>query len=119
LPASYHNNEINDSKKLSIKKRDALFDIIKKVAIDYAIIFIEPTEVDKLNPKAASILGMKKATTQLKVKPDIALIDAEKLELKIATKSIIKGDQKSISIAAASILAKVSRDRYMINIDKK
>ncbi|GHU31714.1 hypothetical protein FACS1894166_03660 [Bacilli bacterium] len=75
-------------------------------------------DVDKLNPKAASILGMKKVIQDLEVKPDMALIDAEKVETKTDTKSMIKGDEKSISIAAASIIAKVSRDQYMSQQDK-
>jgi ribonuclease HII len=75
--------------------------------------------VDKLNPKQASIYAMQQAVKQLKIKPDILLIDAEKLNTNIESKSIIKGDQRSLAIAAASILAKVTRDRYMIQIDNK
>ncbi|MDR0739391.1 MAG: ribonuclease HII [Mycoplasmataceae bacterium] len=119
LPERYHNDEINDSKKVSIKKRELLYDVIVKVALDYAIIFIDPIEVDRLNPKAASIKGMKMALDELKVKPQIALIDSEIIESKVETKSIVKGDEKSISIAAASILAKVSRDRYMEKISEQ
>ncbi|MDR1234990.1 MAG: ribonuclease HII [Mycoplasmataceae bacterium] len=119
LPTNYHNDEINDSKQLSIQKREQLYDEIIKNALDYSIIFIEPNEVDKLNPKMASITGMKRAIDDLRIKPDVALIDAEVIESKIETKSIIKGDEKSISIAAASILAKVSRDRYMKKMDKQ
>lgn len=120
LPARYRNDKINDSKTLSIKKREELFDVITKDALDYQIIFIDPIEVDKLNPKAASIEGMKRALEQLKIKPDIALIDYEKIVgYDKEFESITKGDAKSISIAAASIVAKVARDRYMIQIDSK
>jgi ribonuclease HII len=119
LPLNYHNDEINDSKQLSIKQRDKLYDEICESAIDYSIVFMEPTQVDSLNPKQASIDGMKQALEELKVnKPSIALIDYEKVKSDTETKSIVKGDEKSISIAAASILAKVSRDRYMQKIDK-
>jgi ribonuclease HII len=119
LPNSYRNNEIIDSKQLSKQKRNKLFTEIKKNAIDYSVIFITSEEVDKMNPKGASIYGMKKAIDELKTRPDVCLIDAEKLNTSYETKSIIKGDEKSISIAAASILAKVSRDRYMEAIDKQ
>ncbi|MDR2369644.1 MAG: ribonuclease HII [Mycoplasmataceae bacterium] len=119
LPLNYHNNEINDSKQLSINQREKLFEEIRQVAVDYAVVFIDPVQVDELNPKQASIDGMKKALEELKIKkPSVVLIDAEKIEMKTANQSIIKGDEKSISIAAASILAKVSRDRYMIKMNK-
>lgn len=120
LPPRYRNNQINDSKTLPIKKREELFDIIVKDAIDYQIIFIDPIEVDKLNPKSASIEGMQRALAGLKIKPDIALVDYEKInDPKQKVESITKGDAKSISIAAASIIAKVARDRYMIQINDK
>jgi ribonuclease HII len=118
LPKNYKNDVIRDSKKLSIKQRDELFDEIKKIALAYEIIFIEPDEVDKLNPKQASIKGMELAVKQLSIKPQHLLIDAEEINCNIPQTSIIGGDDKSISIAAASILAKVSRDRYMINISQ-
>jgi ribonuclease HII len=96
-----------------------MFDEIVKIAEDYSIIFIEASSVDELNPKQASINGMRQALEELKVKkPSMALVDAEKIESKTESKAIIKGDEKSISIAAASILAKVSRDRYMTKISK-
>jgi ribonuclease HII len=117
LPSNYRNDEINDSKLLPAKKREQLFEIIRKVALSYAIVFIAPKEVDDLNPKQAAILGMKKAIAKLSIRPDLVLIDAERINIRIKSKSIIKGDQKALSIAAASILAKVARDRYMTNID--
>jgi ribonuclease HII len=119
LPSKYINDEIKDSKQLSGKKREILFDVIIKNAIDYQITFIDPSEVDRLNPKQATIQGMQKGVAELKIKPDILLVDSEKLNTGIESRSIVKGDQKSISIAAASILAKVSRDRYMIKLSEQ
>jgi ribonuclease HII len=119
LPNDYRNDKINDSKLLTAKKREQLFEEIRKIAISYAIVFVSPKEVDDLNPKQAAIIGMKRAIQRLNTKPDLVLIDAERINLRIKTKSIIKGDQKSLSIAAASILAKVARDRYMTNIHEQ
>lgn len=120
LPQDYKNDEINDSKKLSAKKRERLFDEIIKSAVAYNIKFISAVDVDKFNPKQASINGMYDVFNNIKPIPDVVLIDAEKLpNIKVKTESIIKGDAKSISIAAASILAKVARDRYMTSIAYK
>lgn len=120
LPKGYKNDEINDSKKLSMKKREWLFDEIIKSAIAYDILFISAQDVDKLNPKQASINGMYEIFSSIKPTAQVVLIDAEKApKIKAKTESIIKGDAKSISIAAASILAKVARDRYMIEIANK
>lgn len=120
FPKWYTNNELKDSKKLSIKKRKDLFECIKKDALGYHIVFIDASEVDKLNPKQASIKGMKMVFDQILPKPDFALIDGETINtLENKSLSIIEGDNKSISIAAASILAKVTRDNYMVSIDKK
>jgi ribonuclease HII len=117
---NYRNDEIKDSKQLSISQRNKLYDEIRKHAIDYSVIFIDPVQVDELNVKVASINAMKQALEELAIeKPCVALIDAEKIDTKIETKSIIKGDEKSISIASASILAKVCRDRYMNKISEK
>lgn len=120
LPKCYKNDEINDSKKLSMKKRERLFDEIIKSAIAYDILFISAQDVDKLNPKQASINGMYEVFSSIKPTAQVVLIDAEKVpKIKVKTESIIMGDAKSISIAAASILAKVARDRYMIEIANK
>lgn len=117
LPKNYHNDAIRDSKKLSIKKREELFEIIKKDALSYHIVFIAPAEVDKLNPKQASIFGMERIIKEISPSPQAILIDAEKINTKIPNESIIKGDDRSISIAAASILAKVTRDKYMESME--
>ena len=111
---------INDSKKLSEKKRDELYKIIVKEAIAYKVVFIGVEDIDELNIYNATKKGMLEAIEGLKVEPDYVLIDAMPLgELKQSNKSIIHGDALSASIAAASILAKVSRDQYMKKMDIK
>lgn len=119
LPKNYLNDKIRDSKKLTPKKRLEIDKIIRKDCIDFHIEVISSKIVDKLNPKNASIKGMQDCLNKIKTKPDFVLIDAEKIDSKIQSLSIINGDEKSISIAAASILAKVYRDKYMIKISKK
>ena len=107
--------EINDSKKISEKKREKLFDVIIENAVSYSIIFVEPKTIDEINILNASLLGMKQAVKSLNLTPDLVIVDGNKVppEMNVETKAVVKGDAKSLSIAAASILAKVSRDRYM------
>ena len=107
--------EINDSKKISEKKREKLFDVIIENAVSYSIIFVEPKTIDEINILNASLLGMKQAVKSLNLTPDLVIVDGNKVppEMDVETKAVVKGDAKSLSIAAASILAKVSRDRYM------
>ncbi len=114
-------DEINDSKKVSEKKREKLFDLIIENCLSYSIVMISPNEIDEQNILNASLNGMKKAVKQLNLTPDIALIDGNKtpFNMPCVTKSVVKGDANSMSIAAASILAKVSRDRYMIELDRQ
>ena len=110
---------INDSKKLSEAKRDELFEIIKEEALDYGIGIVQKDEIDEYNILNATYMAMKKAVNCLKQKPDYLLVDAAHIpDVDIEQKSIIKGDLKSISIAAASILAKVTRDSIMYEYDK-
>ncbi|MCU9813829.1 ribonuclease HII [Paraclostridium sp. AKS73] len=110
---------INDSKKLSEAKRDELFDIIRDQALDYGIGIVQREEIDKYNILNATYMAMKKAINCLKKTPDYLLVDAAHVpDVSIDQKSIIKGDSKSISIAAASILAKVTRDSIMYEYDK-
>lgn len=120
LPKGYYNEYIKDSKKLSEKKRNELFDIIMRDAISVSIGIKDNTVIDKENIYQATKLAMYDAINNLKVKPEYVLIDAMKLEdLSIPSKSIIKGDAKSETIAAASIIAKVTRDNMMYELDKK
>lgn len=120
LPKGYYNEYIKDSKKLSEKKRNELFDIIMRDAISVSIGIKDNTVIDKENIYQATKLAMYDAINNLKVKPEYILIDAMKLEdLCIPSKSIVKGDAKSESIAAASIIAKVTRDNMMYELDKK
>ncbi len=113
----YGNDLINDSKQLTEKKREELYDIIIKDAKAWCVKIIDVDEVDHLNVYRASQKGMLDAIDELDVKVDYALSDAMPLGDKIEHKAIVKGDSKSISIAAASILAKVTRDRLMYQYD--
>jgi len=111
---------VNDSKQLSEKKREELYKIIVKNALAYNVVFINEKIIDELNIYEATKKGMLDAINGLKIEPDYVLIDAMPLsELKTNNKSIIHGDALSASIAAASILAKVSRDHYMEKMDIK
>lgn len=110
---------INDSKKLSEAKREELFDIIKEQALDYGIGIVDNEEIDEYNILNATYMAMNKALNALKKKPDYLLLDAVTIpDLDIKQFPIIKGDAKSISIAGASILAKVTRDRLMYKYDE-
>ena len=107
---------INDSKKLSAKKREELYDKIVERAISYSIATVDEKTIDDINIREATRLGMKKALESLKVKPDIVLIDAVKIDTEVEQDNIIKGDALSYNIASASILAKVYRDRLMTRL---
>jgi ribonuclease HII len=120
LPKNKKITGVNDSKKLSAKKRDELFEIIKKESISYGIGIVDEKVIDQINILRATKKAMKIAVENLSVKPDCLLIDGERLEeIDIKQKAIIKGDTLSISIAAASIIAKVTRDRIMGEMDLK
>ena len=109
---------LNDSKKLSEKRREQLFDIIKKDALDIGVGMVEHDEIDEINILNAAKKAMVLAVKNLKLSPELLLVDAEKLDnLKMQQISILKGDTLSISIAAASIIAKVTRDRLMREMD--
>ena len=111
---------VNDSKKLSAKKREQLYDEIIAKAKDYSIAFASEEEIDDVNILNATFLSMKRAVDGLKIKPDFVLIDGNRLpKLSIDSKAVIKGDSLSMSIACASILAKVTRDRLMIKLSQK
>lgn len=120
LPQNLMIDGLNDSKKLSEKKREILYDKIKNLTLTYAVAFATEHEIDEINILNATFLAMKRAVAKLNLKPDIVLVDGNKSpELEISTQTIVKGDSLSASIAAASILAKVERDRLMKNLSKK
>lgn len=120
LPVDCEIEGINDSKKLSEKKREALYDVITEKAIAYSVVMVDARTIDEINILQATFQAMRDAVDNLSVKPDIALIDGNgKPGLPIEERTIVKGDAKSVSIAAASILAKVTRDRYCLELDKK
>ena len=109
---------VNDSKKLSEKKRDELFDVIKEEAFSYGIGIVSPERIDEINILQATYEAMRDAVNKLSIKPDILLNDAVTIPgIDIKQVPIIKGDAKSLSIASASILAKVTRDRLMVEYD--
>ena len=119
LPNDFHLDSIRDSKKISEKKRILIFDKIVNYALDYGVGICHEDEIDKINILESTFKAMKKALGSLKHKPDLTLIDGLKTKIKIYNcKHIVKGDSKSQSIAAASIIAKVIRDKMMINYDK-
>lgn len=119
LPENCRIQGINDSKKLSAKKRTELADIIKKEAVSYSIGIMSNIVIDEINILQATIKAMQMAVSGLSVKPQCVLVDALEIpEIDIPQESIIKGDEKSISIAAASIVAKVTRDEMMIKLSE-
>ena len=119
LPKEYHLEGLTDSKKLSEKKRNYYYDIIKKDAISIGIGRCSSAEIDEYNIYEATKIAMKRAIENMDIKPKYLLIDAMKLDINIPYEAIIKGDQKSLSIAAASVIAKVTRDKDMYELDKK
>ncbi len=113
LPDDFYSEEINDSKKLTEKKREALFDVIREHALAYCISSVNVHVIDEINILNATFLAMKQAVEGLVEVPDLVLVDGNRSKgLPVPYECIIKGDSKSQSIAAASILAKVARDRY-------
>lgn len=120
LPEGCEIEGINDSKKLTEKKREALYDVIIEKAVAYGIATADEKEIDEINILQATYLAMNRAFQKLGIKPDMALVDGNRdPKLGIPTQTIVKGDARSMSIAAASILAKVTRDRFMLEMDKK
>lgn len=121
LPENCDIEGLNDSKKLSEKKREQLFDIIKEKAVAYSVAFGSLEEIEELNILEATYLAMNRAIGALSVKADFALIDGNRVpkNIKIPCETIVKGDSKSMSVAAASVLAKVTRDRLLLEYDEK
>jgi ribonuclease HII len=117
LPEDYDLPWLNDSKKVTEKRREVLFDKIKEQAIAWAVATASEQEIDEINILNARMLAMNRAIHQLKPAPDFALIDGNRsVGITIPNQTVVKGDSLSASIAAASILAKVSRDRYMLEM---
>lgn len=121
LPENCEIEGLNDSKKISEKKREMLFDVITEKAVAYSIAYGTLEEIEEYNILQATYIAMNRAIDGLKIKPDFALIDGNRVpkDIKIPCETVVKGDAKSCSIAAASILAKVTRDRLMMEYDKK
>ena len=119
LPKDKYIEGVNDSKKLSPKKREKLYDDIKKEAISVGIGIVDVDIIEEINILNATKLAMIKAVKDLKIKPDYLLIDGNQLiDIDIEKQTVVSGDAKSESIAAASIIAKVTRDRMLVNFDK-
>lgn len=120
LPPNAEIPGLNDSKKLSDKKRRELYPIIKEQAIAYGIAFADHAEIDEINILQATYLAMERAINQLSVKPELALIDGNRAkDFGIPVQTVVHGDSLSASIAAASVLAKVTRDDYMLEMAEK
>ena len=114
LPEGVIIDGVNDSKKLSEKKRESLFDVIREQALSYSIAYATVDEIEEINILNATMLAMRRAIDGLDIKADYAMIDGNKIPpIDIDAECIVKGDAKSMSIACASILAKVSRDRLL------
>ena len=118
LPSDYQNELLNDSKKLTAKKRYALREEIERDAIAWAVGIVTPEEIDKINILNASFLAMHRALDQLKVRPEAVIVDGNRFKpyQDLPSTTIVKGDGKYLSIAAASILAKTYRDDYMLSL---
>ena len=119
LPVNYKLDGLTDSKKLTEKKRDKFYEILMHDAVSIGIGIKDAKVIDEVNIYEATKLAMMEAINNLTVEPEHVLIDAMPLDIDIPTTSIIKGDSKSLSIAAASVIAKVTRDRMMYELDKK
>ena len=120
LPANVDIPGLNDSKKLSDKRRRELFPLIKEKAIAYGIAFADHNEIDEINILQATYLAMERAIAELSVKPEAAIIDGNRAkDFGIPVETVVHGDSRSASIAAASILAKVTRDDYMLQMAEK
>ncbi len=120
LPPGLEIPGLNDSKKLTEKRRKALFDVIRERAVSYSVAFASHGEIDELNILNATYLAMNRAIAGLHVTPDIALIDGNRAGgIETPNRTLVGGDGKSASVAAASILAKVTRDRLMRELDER
>lgn len=117
LPRGWSHPYLNDSKKVTPRRRDILYDLICQEAVAWSVAWAEAEEIDRINILNGRMLAMERAIQGLPVKPELALIDGNRATgITVPTQTVVKGDQKSASIAAASILAKVARDRYMVQM---
>lgn len=119
FPPDYENPDIDDSKKLTAKKREALFEEIKAHALGYGIASVPAEEIDAVNIYQATKKAMRMALSQIKTKYDLIITDAMPLAMDVPVIAMVKGDAQCLNIAAASILAKVSRDHYLEELDKQ
>jgi ribonuclease HII len=121
LPENCEIEGLNDSKKLSEKKREALYDVIREKALAYSVAYGSLEEIEEFNILEATFLAMNRSIEGLEIKADYALIDGNRVPkgIKIPCETVVKGDAKSASIAAASVLAKVTRDRLLLEFDKE
>lgn len=120
LPRGWSHPYLNDSKKVTPRRRDILYDLICQEAVAWSVAWAEAEEIDRINILNARMLAMERAIQGLSVRPDLALIDGNRATgITVPTQTVVKGDQKSASIAAASILAKVARDRYMVQMAER
>lgn len=121
LPPDYENDLLNDSKKLTAKKRYALREVIQRDALAWAVGIVTPEEIDKINILNASFLAMHRALDQLSLRPEAVIVDGNRFKpyQDLPFSTIVKGDGKYLSIAAASVLAKTYRDDYMLNLAKE
>ena len=121
LPPDYRNEELNDSKQLSAKRRYALRQVVERDALAWAVARVEPQEIDRINILNASILAMHRALDQLKLRPQFVIVDGNRFKpyADVPHQTIVKGDGKYLSIAAASILAKTYRDDYMLQLHQE
>lgn len=121
LPSGYENDLLNDSKKLTAKKRYALREVIQRDALAWAVGIVTPEEIDKINILNASFLAMHRALDQLSLRPEAVIVDGNRFKpyQDLPFTTIVKGDGKYLSIAAASVLAKTYRDDYMLSLAKE
>lgn len=120
LPENYSHDVLNDSKKLSEKKREAVYDDIIRDAVCWSVGTADEREIDEINILNATFLAMKRAVDGLSLRPDLAYIDGNSYpKTGVKEITVVKGDAKCMSVAAASVIAKVSRDRYMLTVDEQ
>lgn len=121
FPPDYENAELNDSKQLTARRRVALRQVVQRDALAWAVGVVEPEEIDRINILNASILAMHRALEQLKVRPGFIIVDGNRFKpyRDIPHRTVVKGDGKFLSIAAASILAKTYRDDYMLRLHQE